>query len=109
MSQLLKKENGLLTWLRYTVWIFLYPIGFVCEGVIIFRNLIFMEQDNSWSVTYSTPFDYDVTLKFATILRLYLLFGIIPGVYTVMSHMYKQRKQKIGPFTVKKNKIKKEK
>ncbi|XP_044262033.1 very-long-chain (3R)-3-hydroxyacyl-CoA dehydratase [Tribolium madens] len=106
MSQLLKKENGLLTWLRYTAWIVLYPIGFICEGVIIFRNLIFMEQDNTWSVTISTPFEF--TFKFATVLRLYLLIGMIPGMYTLMSHMYKQRKLKIGPVTIKKNKIRKE-
>ncbi|KAF5396935.1 Very-long-chain (3R)-3-hydroxyacyl-CoA dehydratase [Paragonimus heterotremus] len=29
---LLGFRNGLLTYLRYTVWIPLYPIGFICEG-----------------------------------------------------------------------------
>lgn len=95
MSQLLKKENGLLTWLRYTAWIVCYPIGFVCEAVIIFRNLIFMEQSDRWSVKLTTPFE--VTLRFSTLLKIHLLFFIIPAMYTLMSHMYKARQQKIGP------------
>lgn len=27
----------ILTWLRYTVWIPLYPLGFFCEGIVILR------------------------------------------------------------------------
>ncbi|KAJ3641068.1 hypothetical protein Zmor_027591 [Zophobas morio] len=110
MSQLFKKENGLLTWLRYTAWIFCYPIGFVCEGVIIFRNMIFMEQDNSWALTLQTPIE--LTLRFSAVLRIYLLIGIIPTMYLMMSHMYRARKQKIGPISVRRPKarvVKKEK
>ncbi|RZC38430.1 very-long-chain (3R)-3-hydroxyacyl-[acyl-carrier protein] dehydratase [Asbolus verrucosus] len=95
MSQLFKKENGLLTWLRYTAWMICYPIGFVCEGVIIFRNLIFLEQSDRWTIALSTPFE--ITLRFSTLLRIHLLFFIIPAMYTLMSHMYKARQQKIGP------------
>jgi very-long-chain (3R)-3-hydroxyacyl-CoA dehydratase len=105
MSRLIKKENGLLTWLRYTAWIVCYPIGFVCEGVIIFRNLIFMEQDNSWTISLTTPFD--LTLRLSTVLRMYLLFLMIPAMYALISHMYKARKQKIGPRSPKKARVKK--
>ncbi|KAJ4433108.1 hypothetical protein ANN_15365 [Periplaneta americana] len=35
ISQLLKMDSGLLVWLRYTMWIPLYPLGFLCEGVVM--------------------------------------------------------------------------
>ena len=31
----LGREFDELTWLRYTVWIPLYPIGFTCEGLLV--------------------------------------------------------------------------
>ena len=30
----LNMEAKVLTWLRYTVWVPLYPLGFTCEGII---------------------------------------------------------------------------
>ncbi|CAH1173711.1 unnamed protein product [Phaedon cochleariae] len=94
MSQLHHRENQLLTWLRYTAWIVLYPIGFLCEGVIVFRNLIFVDQSNKWSV--SLPNRFNFTFHFATFLRVYLLAVMIPAMYTLLMHMYTARKAKIG-------------
>ncbi|KAJ8919044.1 hypothetical protein NQ315_016950 [Exocentrus adspersus] len=94
MSQLHEKENGLLTWLRYSAWMVLYPIGFVCEGIIVFRNLIYVDQSNKWSVSLPNPLNF--TFHFATLLRLYMLFVMMPGMYVLMSHMFKVRKQKLG-------------
>ena len=37
-------DVGLITWLRYTAWIPLYPAGFVCEGVIMLRNIPYFEE-----------------------------------------------------------------
>ncbi|KAJ8973372.1 hypothetical protein NQ317_007185 [Molorchus minor] len=94
MSVLYKKDNGVLTWLRYSAWIVLYPIGFTCEAVIVFRNLIFIEHSGKWSI--SMPNSLNFTFHFATFLRIFLLFIMIPSIYTLMSHMYKARKQKLG-------------
>lgn len=33
LTQLFKFEIGLLTWIRYTIWIPLYPLGILCEGI----------------------------------------------------------------------------
>lgn len=93
MSQLYKKENGLLTWLRYTVWVILYPVGFTCEAMIVFRNLIFVERSVKWTV--SLPNILNFTFHFPTFLRIYLLFIMVPAMYSLMSHMYKIRKQKL--------------
>ena len=37
MARVYDKDYGLITWLRYTIWIPLYPLGFLCEGVVILR------------------------------------------------------------------------
>ena len=36
--------------LRYTIWIPLYPIGFICEGVIALRNIPYFEETEQFSV-----------------------------------------------------------
>lgn len=102
MSQILRKEHGLLTWLRHTIWIFLYPLGFMCEGVVIFRNIIFLDQENRWSIDISWPFEF--TFRVSQLLRIYLLFFMIPVGYVLMSHMYKKRKFKLGPHPIRKSK-----
>ncbi|XP_072393231.1 very-long-chain (3R)-3-hydroxyacyl-CoA dehydratase isoform X1 [Diabrotica undecimpunctata] len=94
MSQLYKKENKILTWVRYTAWIVLYPIGFSCESIILFRNLIFMEQSGRWSLSMPNAFNF--TFHYATFLRLYILLGVIPAMYFLMKHMHKARQQKLG-------------
>ena len=40
------------TWslFRYTIWIPLYPIGFICEGVIALRNIPYFEETEQFSV-----------------------------------------------------------
>lgn len=64
-----------------------------------------MEQDNSWTISLTTPFD--LTLRLSTVLKMYLLFLMIPAMYALISHMYKARKQKIGPRSPKKARVKK--
>jgi hypothetical protein len=39
ICQLFKKNPAFLVWLRYMMWIPLYPLGFLCEGVVILRFL----------------------------------------------------------------------
>lgn len=94
MSQLYKMENGLLTWLRYTAWIVLYPVGFICEGMIVFRNTIFVDQSNKWTVAMPNPLNF--TFHFPTFLRIYMMFLMAPAMYSLMTHMYKMRKVKLG-------------
>lgn len=95
IMSLYKKSIELLTWLRYTLWIPLYPLGVLCEGIIILRNIPYFEETgrfivempNSWNVTFHTP----------TLMRIYLVALMLPGLYTVMNHMYRVRVKKIGP------------
>ncbi|KAG8222180.1 hypothetical protein J437_LFUL001272 [Ladona fulva] len=41
VTQVYNYEIGFLTWLRYTIWIPLYPLGFLCEGIVILSVSLF--------------------------------------------------------------------
>lgn len=81
-------------WLRYSVWVILYPFGFLCESIIVFRNMIYLHNNPRWSVTLPNP--YNFTFDYLTFLRIYMLFIMFPGMYTLLKHMYKARVKQLG-------------
>lgn len=99
ITQLLNIEISFLTWLRYTLWIPLYPLGFVCEGIIILRNIPYFEETQKFTV--SLPNTYNFALHFPSVMRLYLLLLLLPGIYTIMSRMNQLRSRKLGKSTIK--------
>lgn len=94
LSQLFELEISLLTWLRYSVWIILYPLGILCEGVIILRNIPYFEETKRLSV--AMPNDWNFTFDMPTFMRIYLLILAVPGTWLMMSHMAKTRAKKLG-------------
>ncbi|XP_022900621.1 very-long-chain (3R)-3-hydroxyacyl-CoA dehydratase isoform X2 [Onthophagus taurus] len=102
ITQLYKKENAWLTWLRYTVWIPLYPLGFLCEGIIVLRSIPYAEETKLF--TLSLPNYYNFVFDYPTVLRIYM-FVFVSSMYSMMSYMYKGRKARLGPH--KKSKIQK--
>lgn len=99
MARVYKKDIGIITWLRYTVWIPLYPLGFVCEGVVILRNIPYFEETEKFSV--ALPNRWNFSFHYPTLMRIYLLFFFLPAMYTLMAHMQRQRRKKLGPFMTK--------
>jgi len=81
ISKLLDTEIGLLTCLRQMLWVPLYHLGFVCEGIIILRNIPYFEETQKFTV--SLPNTYNFALHFPSLMRLYLLLLFLPGIYTV--------------------------
>ena len=98
-------DIGLLTWLRYTLWVPLYPAGFICEGVIALRDIPYFEETEKFSVLL--PNSWNFSFYFPTMLRLYLLFGYFPILYTMMWHMYHLRCKRLGIKQHESNKKKK--
>lgn len=94
LSQLFELEIGFLTWVRYTIWIPLYPLGILCEGVIILRNIPYFEETRRLSL--EMPNNYNMTWDMPTFMRIYLLVLAVPGTYFMMSHMAKTRNKKLG-------------
>ncbi|KAM7352100.1 3-hydroxyacyl-CoA dehydratase 2 [Cochliomyia hominivorax] len=94
ISQILKREFGLLTWLRYTIWIPLYPLGILCEGIIILRNIPYFEETKRFSVVM--PNKWNFSFDMPTFLKIYLILLILPGSFFLMTHMSKTRAKKLN-------------
>ncbi|XP_032799343.2 very-long-chain (3R)-3-hydroxyacyl-CoA dehydratase [Daphnia magna] len=93
MTRVYNRDFGIITWLRYTVWIPLYPLGFLCEGIVILRNIPYFEETEKFSV--GLPNKWNFSFHFPTLMRMYLLFFFLPAMYTMMSYMSKQRQKKL--------------
>ncbi|XP_064620467.1 very-long-chain (3R)-3-hydroxyacyl-CoA dehydratase-like [Lineus longissimus] len=94
MLSSIKKEWGLITWLRYTVWIPLYPIGFMVEGYVIVTSMPYFEKTRKLSLELPNP--YNISFSFVYFMRFYMLL-LLGGMYILMMHMYHQRKKKLMP------------
>ena len=83
------KGNINETFVRYTLWVPLYPLGFICEGVIALRDIPYFEETEKFSI--SLPNEWNFAFYFPNVIRFYLLFGFFPMLYTQMWHMYNLR------------------
>lgn len=82
-----------LIWLRYTMWIPLYPLGIVFEGTLIWRAIPLLDESGRFS--FSLPNVFNFSFSFAWFLRLYLVLLFLGGFY-MMGHIYSLRKQRYG-------------
>lgn len=98
---IVKFEIGFVTWLRYTLWIPLYPIGAFLEGVVIIRNIPFFEETQKFTV--KMPNKWNCTFCMCTFMKYYLLFGLLPGIYFMMKYMSKVRERKLKSTKVRYN------
>ncbi|XP_010075631.1 PREDICTED: very-long-chain (3R)-3-hydroxyacyl-CoA dehydratase 3 [Pterocles gutturalis] len=83
-----------LTWLRYTTWIPLYPLGGLAEAVCIIQSIPIFSETGKFSLGLPNPLN--VTIQFSFLLQLYLI-ALFLGVFVNFRHLYKQRKQHLGP------------
>ncbi|KOB74480.1 putative butyrate induced transcript [Operophtera brumata] len=101
MWSMIEIEIYILTWLRYTMWIPLYPLGIICESIVILRNVPYFEE--TLRFTISLPNQWNFAFHMPTFLRVYLLILTFPGLFFVMMHMRRLRCAKLKPnVTVKK-------
>ncbi|XP_003741543.1 very-long-chain (3R)-3-hydroxyacyl-CoA dehydratase [Galendromus occidentalis] len=91
MLKVYDKHIKFLTWLRYTIWIPLLPIGIISEGIIILRNIPYFEETGRFSI--QLPNAYNFSFYLPSLMRLYILIGIIPLGSFLMSHMLFQRRR----------------
>jgi len=98
ITQLLNVEISFLTWLRYTLWIPLYPSGSLCESIIVLRNIPYFEETQKFTI--SLPNAYNFTLHFPSFMILYLILWF-PLTYILLSHMNQARSKKLGKSNIK--------
>ncbi|XP_078375292.1 very-long-chain (3R)-3-hydroxyacyl-CoA dehydratase-like [Oculina patagonica] len=82
-----------LIWLRYTMWIPLYPLGILFEGTLIWKAIPLLDKSERFSVRLPNVFNF--SFSFAWFLRLYLVFLVVGGCY-MMKHMYILRQRRYG-------------
>lgn len=101
ISTLLKCPVHILTWLRYSLWIPLIPMGVFCESVVILRNIPYFEETKRFTVTM--PNTWNATFDMPFFMKAYLIVLILPVFYLLMNHMYAAR---VKHLSINKNKIK---
>jgi len=92
-SQVVNKRIEPLIWLRYTMWIPLYPLGMLFEGTLIWRAIPLLDKSERFS--FSLPNAVNFSFSFAWFLRVYLIILVAGGCY-MMKHMYILRQRRYG-------------
>ncbi|CAF1366794.1 unnamed protein product [Adineta steineri] len=95
--RLLNKDNRIIAWLRYTLWIVLYPLGAFLEGLTIYKSLNYYQSKRYFSIDLPNAMNF--SFNFVLFLQIYLV--LLPlGLIHMMQHMWNQRKKTL----IKKNK-----
>eukprot|EP00112_Aurelia_sp_Birch-Aquarium-sp1_P020432 Seg527.5 transcript_id=Seg527.5/GoldUCD/mRNA.D3Y31 product=Very-long-chain protein_id=Seg527.5/GoldUCD/D3Y31 len=82
-----------ITWLRYSLWVVLYPLGLTCEGLIVYKSIPYSEQTGRLSV--GLPNWLNFSFNFAYFLRCYIVLLALGGSY-MMKHLLILRGLKLG-------------
>ncbi|KAJ8304647.1 hypothetical protein KUTeg_018230 [Tegillarca granosa] len=93
MLSTIEKPLKLVTWLRYTIWIPLYPLGIFLEATIIIMSIPLYMQTKVFSL--QLPNSYNMAFYFPWFLAAYLVVLAIAG-YSMCSYMYRQRQKVLG-------------
>ncbi|KAM3870696.1 very-long-chain (3R)-3-hydroxyacyl-CoA dehydratase [Diretmus argenteus] len=87
-----------LTWLRYTIWMPLYPLGVLAEAVAVIQSIPIFDETKLFSIPL--PEAIGTSVSFSRVLHIYLVLMFL-GLYINFRHLYKQRKRR---FRTKKRK-----
>ncbi|XP_034445140.1 very-long-chain (3R)-3-hydroxyacyl-CoA dehydratase [Hippoglossus hippoglossus] len=87
-----------LTWLRYTIWIPLYPLGVLAEAVAVIQSIPIFYESKLFSIPL--PKAIGTSINFSYVLYVYLVLMVL-GLFINSRHLYKQRKRR---FRTKKRK-----
>eukprot|EP00069_Balaena_mysticetus_P020366 bmy_12699T0 len=82
-----------LTWLRYTMWIPLYPLGCLAEAVSVIQSIPIFNETGRFSFTL--PYPVKIKVRFSFFLQIYLIILFL-GLYINFRHLYKQRRRRFG-------------
>lgn len=77
ITLLFKKENKIISWLRYSAFIICYPVGLVCEFFVMYN--VFKYNNN-------------IAIKLLMIIATIVYVFLFPRLYL---HLFQQRKKKL--------------
>uniref|UniRef100_A0A3P9HIE3 Very-long-chain (3R)-3-hydroxyacyl-CoA dehydratase n=1 Tax=Oryzias latipes TaxID=8090 RepID=A0A3P9HIE3_ORYLA len=84
-------EWQLLTWLRYNLWIPLYPLAVLAEAVAVIQSLPIFDDTRLFSLPL--PGFRGRSLSFSYTLQIYLVLMFL-GLFVNLRHLYKQRQRR---------------
>ncbi|XP_049579758.1 very-long-chain (3R)-3-hydroxyacyl-CoA dehydratase isoform X2 [Syngnathus scovelli] len=84
-------EWKILTWLRYSLWMPLYPLGALAEAVAVVQSIPIFDKSNLFSIPL--PKAMGTSLSFSYFLRAYLVVMFL-GIFINLRHLYKQRQKR---------------
>ncbi|XP_072888923.1 very-long-chain (3R)-3-hydroxyacyl-CoA dehydratase isoform X3 [Hemitrygon akajei] len=87
-------EWKILTWIRYTIWIPLYPLGVTSEAVCVVQSIPYFEETGRFTVQLPNPLN--ISFSFSYFLRGYLIMMFL-GLFVNCRHLYKQRYKRLRP------------
>ncbi|KAG7473370.1 hypothetical protein MATL_G00095050 [Megalops atlanticus] len=91
-------EWKMLTWLRYTIWMPLYPLGVLAEAVAVIQSLPIFDETRLYSIPLPKAMGH--SLSFSYVLQIYLVLMFL-GLFVNFRHLFKQRRRR---FRTKKRK-----
>ncbi|XP_019731470.1 very-long-chain (3R)-3-hydroxyacyl-CoA dehydratase isoform X1 [Hippocampus comes] len=84
-------EWKILTWLRYSLWMPLYPLGALAEAVAVAQSIPIFDKTNLFSIPL--PRALGTSLSFSNVLRVHLVLMFL-GLFLNFRHLYKQRQRR---------------
>lgn len=87
-----------LTWLRYTIWMPLYPLGVLAEAVSVIQSIPIFDETKFLSIPL--PAALGSNISFSYVLQFYLLIMFL-GLFFNFRYLFKQRRRR---FRTKKRK-----
>ncbi|XP_038669353.1 very-long-chain (3R)-3-hydroxyacyl-CoA dehydratase isoform X2 [Scyliorhinus canicula] len=87
-------EWRMLTWIRYTIWIPLYPLGVLAEAVCVVQSIAYFDETGRFSILLPNPFN--ISFSFSYFLRGYLIVMFL-GLFINFRHLYKQSNKRLRP------------
>ncbi|XP_022106677.1 very-long-chain (3R)-3-hydroxyacyl-CoA dehydratase-like [Acanthaster planci] len=89
----LNYESEVISWLRYTMWIPLYPLGLMSEAIVTYIAIPYFRDTGMFSLVLPNS----VNMAFSFDYYLYVHLGLIAtGGPFMLSHMWKQRQKRFG-------------
>ncbi|XP_047495795.1 very-long-chain (3R)-3-hydroxyacyl-CoA dehydratase hpo-8-like [Penaeus chinensis] len=90
---ILKQVPFLLTFLRYTLFIGLYPLGVTGEILCVYAALPAAAEKKIYSVTMPNALNFAFDFYYGLIVFVLLYFPVFPSLY---KHMFAQRRKVLG-------------
>eukprot|EP01026_Neomeris_dumetosa_P029022 TRINITY_DN2352_c0_g2_i1.p1 TRINITY_DN2352_c0_g2~~TRINITY_DN2352_c0_g2_i1.p1 ORF type:complete len:217 (-),score=6.92 TRINITY_DN2352_c0_g2_i1:277-927(-) len=87
------KQSQMMTFLRYTAFIPLYPLGTMSEMVLVYYALEFIQKSKLYTV--ELPNNWNFAFDYALFLKMLLVVYLVPFLY-LYTYMLKSRNKRLG-------------